>query len=55
MDKEQIEILFQKKVKSLKDEKNKPWSYSGFKSVLENEWCINTYIPQKFSVEQNII
>lgn len=52
LDKEMIEKLVQGKVDALKKQCNKPWSYSGFKSILENNWCMNTYIPQKFSVEQ---
>lgn len=53
MDKKMIEKLVEGKVKYFKKQGNKPWSYSGFKSVLENNWCMNTYMPQKLSVEQD--
>lgn len=52
LNKEMIEKLVQGKVDAIKKQGNKPWSYAGFKSILENNWCMNTYIPQKFSVEQ---
>lgn len=50
LDKKMIKKMVERKLLSLENQNKKPWSCSGFRSILESEWCINTYLPQKFDV-----
>lgn len=43
-----IDGFIQMKIQALKKVGNKPWSYAGFKSILDSDWCMKTYIPILF-------
>lgn len=43
----EIRVAIARKVKSLLKTQIKPWSYAGFKSILESKWFFETYLPGK--------
>ncbi len=46
---EEICTILERKVKSLFKTKIKPWAYAGFRSILESNWFLEIYLPDKFS------